>query len=229
MKQHIRIIGDTHGNINSGGRSYFGLIAKAEYSVQIGDMGFPHPEAPDFHEKLASVDKTHHVIVLGNHDDYNVRAANALGDFGTHSFPLEDDKKFEFFYIRGAYSPDKARRLVNISWWEEEQLNTKQSWDAIKLWQEVKPKIVITHDCPVEILYMFYGGDCMIDYTNRILQNCFEIHRPELWIFGHHHRNWKYVYKDTTFICLDGHLPDTGHVMGFIDFDKQGKLVGGSV
>ena len=228
MKQHIRIIGDVHCGINrrGKGRSYFNLIDKAEYSVQVGDMGYPHSTFPDFHQKLASVDKTKHVIVLGNHDDYTVRAANALGDFGVHSFPLENEK-FEFFYIRGAFSPDRICRLIGINWWAEEQLTNQQGWDAVSLWEKTKPMIMITHDCPEEILYMFYGGACKIDHTNRILQTCFEIHKPQIWIFGHHHRNWKYTYKDTTFICLDGEIPSQGHTMGFVDFDKQGNLIAG--
>ena len=229
MKRHIRIIGDVHGCIQSGGRCYFGLMEKAEYSVQIGDLGFPHSLAPDFHKKIESIDKTHHVMVLGNHDDYNTRAANALGDFGVHSFPLKDDKKFEFFYIRGAYSPDRIRRLVGVDWWEAEQLTDTEGWAAVKLYAETKPSIIITHDCPEEVLYMFYGGGTKIDRTNRILQTCIENHRPRLWIFGHHHRNWKYNYKDTTYICLDGHIPSQGHVMGFLDFDNEGNMAGGSV
>ena len=226
MKSHIRIIGDCHCVIvpRAGGRSYRGLIEGAEYSVQIGDLGFPHRKFPIFHEQIDSVDKSHHVVVLGNHDDYTKRASNALGDFGTHSFPLENGN-FEFFYIRGAYSPDRMLRTIGIDWWEDEQLTYQQGWAAIELYEKIKPSIVITHDCPQEILHLFYGGDCKVDRTNSILQNCFEIHRPTLWIFGHHHRNWKNVYKDTTFICLDGEFYN--HQMGYLDFDNQGNLVGG--
>jgi hypothetical protein len=223
----IRIIGDLHGAISHRikGRSYFNLIAKAEYSVQLGDAGFPHKFIPDFHKKMASVDETKHVIVLGNHDDYNNRVANALCDFGVYNFPLKNGK-FEFFYIRGAYSPDRASRLIGVDWWEEEQLTDEQGWDAIALYEKTKPQIIMTHDCPEEILHIFYGGDCKIDRTNRILQTCFEINRPKIWIFAHHHRNWKHDYKDTTFVCLDGEIPSQGHKMGFIDFDDNGNLIG---
>lgn len=226
MKRHIRIIGDCHCVLShrKPGRSYFNLIDNAEYSVQVGDLGYPHKYCPDFHHKLGQVDKTRHVAVLGNHDDYNQRATNALGDFGVHSFPLENGK-FEFFYVRGAYSPDRIRRLIGVDWWEQEQLTDEQGWAAVKLYQETKPDIVISHDCPETILYFFYGGACKVDRTNRILQTMFETHRPKIWVFGHHHRNWKETYKDTLFICLDGQIE--GHQMGFIDFDNQGRLMGG--
>ena len=236
MKQHIRVIGDIHCNLDGGEnneygkeRSYFTLIEDAEYSVQIGDFGFPiPPNNPSFHDKVATVDKTRHVAVLGNHDDYNQRIANELGDFGVHSFPLENGK-FEFFYMRGAFTPDFYRRIIGIDLWREEQLTDQEGWDVVKLYQKIKPSIVITHDCPEVCLYMFYGGNCKVDRTNRILQTCFEIHQPKLWIFGHHHRNWKYTYKDTLFICLDGRVPHLGHVTGFLDFDNNGNIVGGTV
>ena len=134
MKTYLRIIGDLHGAIDwtREGQSYFDHIKESEYTVQIGDLGFEHPQIPDFHKKIDSVDKTKHVAILGNHDDYNHRISNALGDFGTHSIPLENGK-FEFFYIRGAYSPDKDFRTPGYTWWAEEQLSTAQGFEAVIL------------------------------------------------------------------------------------------------
>lgn len=230
-KVWIRVIGDVHSYLRGSGRSYFNLIGQAEHSIQVGDLGFPYKKEPDFHKELAHVDKNHHVVVLGNHDDYGTRVQHALGDYGTHSFPLKEEK-FEFFYIRGACSIDRKYRVLGISWWDNEELNWEQGQECVSAYQEKKPKIVLTHDCPEEIIYLLaksgkdrFWGDFHPSVTNQVLQSCLEIHRPKLWIFGHHHINWRQEYKGTTFVCLDGHMPSMGHNMGYVDFDDMGQLI----
>lgn len=39
--------------------------------------------------------------------------------------------------------------------------------------------------------------------TRTMLQKMFEEHKPELWIFGHHHKSKDEVINGTRFICLD--------------------------
>jgi hypothetical protein len=232
-KVWIRILGDVHGYLHyrGKGRSYFNLMGDTEYSVQIGDLGYPCKGCYDFHQQLANIDKTRHCVVLGNHDDYGQRAQHALGDFGTHSFPLKGGN-FEFFYIRGAYSIDKADRLPGRSWWAEEELTWEQGYECVQKFQENKPKIVLTHDCPEEIIYLLAhsGKDRFLQdfhpsLTHQILQSCWEAHKPEMWIFAHHHLNWRTEYKGTTFMCLNGQLPYGDHLMGYVDFDDMGNLI----
>jgi hypothetical protein len=224
----LRILGDVHGylHFNGSSRSYFQMIGEAEYSVQLGDLGFSWKGCPNFHKEMANVDKTRHRILLGNHDCYSPRVQNALGDFGVHTFP-----GFEFFYIRGARSIDREWRTPTVDWWLEEELTWEQGHECVQAFREKKPEIVLSHDCPEEALYLMaeFGkghlSNIRTSITNQIMQSCFETHKPAYWIHGHHHLSYRKKYKGTTFIGLDGHMPTIGHNMAYVDFDENGKLI----
>jgi hypothetical protein len=235
LKPYLRIIGDIHGYIEI----YQRLVQPVEYSVQLGDMGWGG-EPKKFFETLNQIDASRHRIVAGNHDDYGQMSAHFLGDYGSYSIPLHEGM-FEFFFIRGAYSVDRAMRLPGLSWWDNEQLTWEQGWSCLDVYREVKPRTVFTHDCPEEICYLL-GVHTRTDWggfrptvTHRILQSCFEVHKPELWVFGHHHKRFREEYKGTTFLCLDGEIPGKVGSMGqvfrephfasYIDFDQDGHLL----
>jgi len=224
---YLRIIGDIHGiYTNRGaGRNYLNLIQKPQFSLQIGDFGFDY-------RILERVDADKHRVLLGNHDHYEQfrNYPHFLGDFGTHSFGA-----FKFFYIRGGRSVDQWARQSRIDWFFEEELNYGQSQGALNAYESEKPEIVITHECPSEIIPFVIRNDWGIPASNtaKLLQACYEIHRPKIWIFGHFHRNWVIDYTGvgvtikgktidngprpaTKFICLDE--------LAFIDVDEQGKL-----
>jgi len=201
-KANVRVIGDVHGNIDkpsSKGYSYLDLINNAEYSVQVGDLGFDY-------SALEGIDPKKHVVIGGNHDNYDNLSSHFLGDFGTYKFP-----GFEFFYIRGALSVDKDRRIQGTEWWPEEELSYGQGMEAIEAFSQAKPQIVITHDVPTPIIHHKKEGDDPLitnqmklrpSKTNSILEQAWEAHKPKLWIFGHHHNDWRRNIEGTTFICL---------------------------
>ena len=210
IKQYnVRILGDVHGNIPT----YLNLIKKAHYSIQLGDFGF----GEDFRQKASKIDKSHHIVILGNHDDYSNPIHTALGDFGPYSLGGLD-----FFYVRGAYSIDRAYRTLGVDWWTQEELTWSQGQKCVEAYKRSKPELVLTHDCPEEIISLM-GWGYRSTITRQILQACLEAHRPKRWIFGHHHINWRREYKGTTFRCLDGDI--YGHTIGFCDFDKLGNLI----
>lgn len=239
-KIHIRFIGDVHGLIThrQGGRSYKNLLPKAEYSVQVGDFGFDY-------RPLETVDGTRHKILAGNHDNYEAIAKNNyphfLGDFGVHSIPLAPDgygkpRDFSFFYIRGAYSVDKHLRSAYLDWWPEEELNFMQMRGAFDAYVAAKPRVMVSHDCPNEIVELVATNGLKFEpsATGKLLQECYMAHQPDVWIFGHHHRNWMMRYegqgvtitgkqvdngsrKPTLFICLDE--------LGYLDLDDQGAMI----
>ncbi len=195
-KAHVRVIGDVHGWIDMPGPtgySYLDLIENAEYSVQVGDLGFNY-------SALANVDPKKHVVIGGNHDNYSNLSPHFLGDYGTYKFP-----GFEFFYIRGALSVDKDRRIQGTEWWPEEELSYPQAIGAIRAFIQTKPKIVITHDIPTPIVDRVVTNPMKLrpSKTNSMLEQAWEAHKPELWIFGHHHNDWRRNIEGTTFICLD--------------------------
>jgi predicted phosphodiesterase len=196
----LRIIGDVHGHIEN----YVYLInslKKCDMSVQLGDMGFKDSyeqlqKAHDFY----NIPKGKHRFIGGNHDDYDHRPDQMYSDFGA----LDLNGK-NCFFIRGAESVDNHHRKEGVSWWAAEQLTYKQSMAAIDLYASIKPDIMFTHDCPTALL-MFYLTNPMKgegNSTNELLQQCFDIHKPKFWYFGHHHNTKVVEYKGTIFHCLD--------------------------
>lgn len=213
-KTHIRIIGDIHQH----DVEYRLMIKGIPYSVQLGDYGFSY-------KSLADVDSTKHRIVMGNHDNYDNPSPHSLGDFGVHSFPL-DGREFKFFFVRGAYSVDQCYRIEGRSWWRNEELNWDQSNACIDAWQQTKPEIVFSHDCPGFIVPIVATNKMKIkpSLTNRLLEALFSMHEPKLWIFGHHHQNKVMSIRNTTFMALSGACGN--RKAGYVDFDKNGELIG---
>lgn len=241
LNPHLRIIGDVHGYVekpspghptsNSAGRSYMRLIRHAKYSIQLGDFAFRY-------DSLNKVDASHHCILAGNHDNYEAMKdyPHFLGNFGLHKIPLPYNDPLEFFFIRGARSIDKKYRILGVSWWPEEELNYVQSANAYSAYVKARPALVITHDCPSEIVQLVAKNRTghTPSATNKLLQSCYERHKPKFWFFGHHHRDWQQYYdgsgvtlggrqvhnglrEPTMFICLDE--------LSYLDFNDQGKLI----
>lgn len=194
MKDQITIIGDVHGKYDR----YHKLIRQTDYypyTVQLGDFGFKY-------ETLNNVDSTKHLIIPGNHDNYNMcyRYPHFLGDYGYTKL-----NGVEFFYYRGAYSVDRQYRTVGIDWWENEQVSIDQFMKAREFYREIKPRLVITHDCPQNIAsQMLNSGDIVYEnMTGWALQELLNIHEPEYWFFGHWHHSRNIKYGNTNFMCLD--------------------------
>jgi len=190
----ITVIGDVHGKYER----YHKIVRQTEthpYTIQLGDFGFKY-------ETLKNVDSTKHLILPGNHDNYSMcyRYPHFLGDYGYSSL-----NKVEFFYYRGAYSIDRQYRTIGIDWWENEQVSIDQFMKARELYRQVKPNIVITHDCPETISLQMLRLD-QRQYQNMTgwaLNELWNIHQPKLWIFGHYHQSRIMQYGDTKFVCLD--------------------------
>lgn len=190
----ITIIGDVHGKYER----YHRIIRQEDnypYTLQLGDFGFKY-------DTLKNVDSTKHLILPGNHDNYHMcyRYPHFLGDYGYTSL-----NKVEFFYYRGAYSIDRQYRTIGIDWWEQEQVNIDQFMNARELYREVKPDVMITHDCPDFLASIYVGpnGKLFENITTWGLSELYKIHQPKLWIHGHWHFSKTTVYGDTKFVCLD--------------------------
>ena len=231
-KAHIRIIGDCHGHVDkpvgskhtpldvrAEGRTYLNTIKSADHSIQVGDLGFSR----DWGIVKGQVDGSRHKILGGNHDDYNWienhKPQSYLGDFGHWFF-----SNFHFFFIRGADSVDKHYRTLGMNYWHQEHLNTKQALEAKCSYIEAKPKIMISHDIPFSLYPNFITNDWKIENVNptaTLLDECYENHQPDVWIFGHHHNNSIQQHGKTTFICLNE--------MCYIDIDKDGRWVDGGI
>lgn len=191
----VTVIGDVHGKY----KRYHEIIREKDrhpYTIQIGDFGFNY-------ETLKNVDPKHHVFIGGNHDNYDKvkNCPNYLGDFGyTVNF-----NKIDFFHYRGAWSIDRIYRTVGIDWWEQEQVSLEGFLNAKELYQQTKPDIMLTHDCPEGITQYVLPPNSKIYQNNTgwALQSLFEIHQPKIWIFGHYHVSWNMKINGTNFICLN--------------------------
>ena len=199
----VRIIGDVHGKIDE----YKKITEDCNYSIQIGDIGFKK----EWDRVANEIPGDKHKIIAGNHDDYDtlIHVENYLGDFGGDLSTFE----IPFFFVRGAYSLDNKYRTVDIDIWPEEEINYSKLGMAIKIYENVKPDIVLTHDAPkAASLELFNPSSFYPSRTVEALDQMLEIHQPKLWIFGHWHKTCFKKINDTLFICL-GELK-------FIDYDE---------
>ena len=174
------IIGDVH----SKQEKYINAVREHEKSLCVGDVGFNY-------DSLSVLDSDCHKIVAGNHDNYENLSPHFLGDFGVWN---------NIFYVRGAWSIDKAHRTEYVDWFPQEQLTYMQFQQATELCLTVQPEIIVTHEAPAPIKYLICGE--ANDLTSIGLGYLFEQYQPKGWIFGHHHISWRHSLYGTDFQCL---------------------------
>jgi hypothetical protein len=194
----LRLIGDVHGRI----ADYVALCREAEYTVQVGDLGFRH----HYEHVIRQLEPAYHRFVPGNHDDYDQLPPHSLGDFGVYTAG-----EIEMFFVRGAFSIDKKFRTPGLDWWPEEELSHEQLDAAMELYQQVRPRLMVTHDCPLSVSRRVGDPDLLRDFgftkeprtrTQVALQTMLESHPPERWVFGHYHRTTTFEASGTQFSCL---------------------------
>jgi Icc-related predicted phosphoesterase len=155
---------------------------------------------------------------------------HSLGDFGAINWG-----GVPAFFIRGAESVDREK-LIRLGqengttlWHSQEELNESQMRGAEDEFLRLKPQIVLSHDAPTDIARLIWKYANQFRYpipgavfrpsrTNHFLAKLHDRHQPRIWVFGHHHRDWKYQDAETLFVCL-GEL-------SYIDIDQTGQIVG---
>lgn len=215
----LRVIGDIHGAY----RIYYDIIQNVKYSVQLGDFGFNYSIFDELN--------LNHRFVPGNHENYDLieTCKNSLGNFGPANIG-----PFSFWFVRGGFSIDCKERLKAENWpnpqpktwWPEEQLNRQQQIECIELYTQHKPNVVLSHDCPKQVERLVGNPTILKNFgwpkdlkteTGMLLQDLFDIHKPELWIHGHYHRDIYHVVNGTTFICI-GEL-------NYLDFNNKWEIL----
>ena len=164
-------------------------------SLQVGDYGIFTPECSE-----ATPEDLQHRFIRGNHDNPMLCGLhpNYLGDYGYID-------GLDMFYLSGGFSVDQAWRTPYINWWPEEELNAVDMTHAFSLFAEKKPKIMVSHECPTIIKADALTNDYKIDVTSSTeiaLQDMYDVHQPDIWIFGHHHSRVDKVIGKTHFIGL---------------------------
>ncbi len=200
----IRFIGDVHAKWDR----YKKLIKDCDRSLQVGDFGVgffnPITEKPYSNPPYDHMSKGEHFFVRGNHDNPGVCKR--------HPFWVKDGGSVfgrdDIFCVGGAFSIDKDRRTENYDWWHDEELTYGQLCNILDTYELVKPKIVVTHECPDSVISRVYQARGMHKYdipsvTRRCFDNMLEIHKPDLWIHGHWHLSAWTIHKGVQFIALN--------------------------
>jgi predicted phosphodiesterase len=176
-------------------------------SIQVGDMGIF--DQKDF-DRLPDW-RNDHRFIRGNHDNPQLCRAhpNYLIDMGYL-------KRYDMFCLAGGFSIDHKRRLEGISKWHDEELSWGDLGSAIQMFGDTKPKIVVSHECPTVVKASVLANcsrrgsppNPKLDSTSRTenaLQQMFESHKPEIWIFGHYHHKFDEVHEGVRFVGLGDH------------------------
>jgi hypothetical protein len=205
QRKSMRLIGDIHGKF----KEYQSILCDyPSNSVQIGDFGvgfFPqnwHDSVNEFHSY------SKHRFIRGNHDNHT-KCKEMVGWIPDGH--IEND----IMYIGGAWSIDNPnapagwyRRTEGVNWWKDEECSDQQFETIIDIYDLCKPRIMVTHDCPTSIATkMFWDTKLLkgVQYKNKTasaLQIMLEIHKPDLWVFGHWHFSAK-LNLQTDFVCLN--------------------------
>ena len=140
---------------------------------------------------------SNHYINPGNHDYGPVLQYQTNQSCGNFAY----FDQFDIFTVRGAESIDKHLRTEGIDWFPNEELNYREQLEAFDKYCDIKPKVVISHDCPQKVANALFG---IYDKTQTrfMLEMMFQEHQPELWIFGHHHKSKDVQIGRTQFVCL---------------------------
>lgn len=203
----MKIIGDIHGDVK-----YYDKMIKSGPTVQVGDFGF----ANAWNYLHYEVDPTKHQVLGGNHDDYSLapQCKHYLGDFGYCT-----RNEIPFYYVRGGFSIDRLDRQVEQkyrygvkTYWAEEELNFAQMLRCKDDYTQYSPDLIITHECPSFIVDLIHkDGSILAEYghsphfksnTALLLEELYHVHRPKVWVFGHHHKSFRYAVGNTRFIGL---------------------------
>jgi hypothetical protein len=227
----LRIIGDVHAQVGPDdlvrrhARSYLEIIADADYSVQVGDMG----DDQAYGVLREHADPSRHRFFPGNHEFYDGLPPHCLGDFGAVKLG-----GVQFFFARGAASADKAelqrmgRQVGKTLWYEQEEMTDDQMAAAAAAYLAARPAIMLSHTAPTEIGRLAWANASRFappnpeaayhpSRTSAFLATLLEQHAPRLWAFGHYHRDWRDRVGETTFVCV-GEL-------SHIDVTPDGEII----
>jgi len=202
-----RLIGDIHGKVVD--YKNFAIDKFEGPTIQIGDFGIGFGQGDYW---LKSVSEFHklggHRFIRGNHDHPALcKTMPSYIPDGT----VENDVMF----IGGAWSIDNPdapdgwyKRTENYDWWADEQCSNEEFEQMLETYKRVKPRVMITHDCPAKVSYQMFWESGHIKgpvYSNRTsawFDKFFDAHQPEEWYFGHWHYTMRHECRNTKFMCI---------------------------
>ena len=195
----IRLVGDIHSKFNL----YKNVVSDCDYSIQLGDFGVGYRTDGGIEFDMMVKEWQHsnpnHKFFRGNHDNLSVckHMPNFISD-GTYL------KEYDIFCCGGAWSIDYHMNTEGINCWPDEELTYKEFEIVIEAYEKVKPRIMLTHDCPQSVVYPMFKAQYIEETITRMaLDTMFSIHQPEYWIHGHWHFHRRETINGTKFVCLE--------------------------
>ena len=196
------------------------------YVVQVGDFGLHFSKTKtDMYEYFKNRDQKNAPIWItcgGNHDNWNIwqnmpPSNSPLNDsphsnlkelapncfFAERGSTLLLEEKLHMFF-GGAESTDRHHRVEGQDWWEKETPNWQETNRFGSNYEELKPEVLVTHDCPWVVPLHRYDRDTSNFPTRNTLQNIwlhFPDHPVKEWYFGHHHKLEEWKIDTTLFRC----------------------------
>jgi len=190
------LIGDCHGLY----KEYLELRGILDQSLLLGDigLGFGNKTVEDAIEAIPN--DPNHRLLRGNHDNPII--------FQKHpsSIPVWGyDEKMDMFWLGGGFSIDREYRTPGWDWWSNEEIGYEiLGTEVYPKYVDTKPRIVISHECPGMAQARMFPDTTKRHIQNRtktIMNQMFEIHQPDLWIFGHYHEKRTCRHDNTLFVC----------------------------
>ena len=202
-----RIVGDIHGLFND-----YKAHALHDFEgphIQIGDFGVGFGQSDYWHESVdAYMCASNGRFIRGNHD----KPAQC---HEMRSWIPDGTVQNDVMYIGGAWSIDNPnappgwyKRTANVDWWADEECSEQQFAVFADIYDLVRPRVLITHDCPHRIATEMFWSSGLLSgprYNTRtgdFLQRLQDIHQPELHFFGHWHESMSYRSGRTHFQCI---------------------------
>jgi predicted phosphohydrolase len=209
-----RYIGDVHGFKNELSLVLYNIPDDVTSVIQVGDMGVGFGQGDYWHESLDDMMRSvNGRFIRGNHD--NPSQCREMSSWISDGL-VEND----VMYVGGAWSIDYQWRTMGVDLWDDEELSYDKLDKIISIYETVRPRVMVTHDCPLSVsnkLFVERGKSFskaqFKTRTGSALQTMFEIHKPELHIFGHWHCDTDEVIDGTRFVCLNE--------LSYVDIDME--------
>lgn len=217
----IVYVGDIHGNFNALHRLI--KISNGDVVITVGDFGFWRAKLMGFndHQYIHQYFDRFPVPVYfcdGNHEDHDqltqlVAAHGNAGpiDVGNNVFYMPRGSTLNLgglnhMFIGGAYSIDRHARLEHVTWFEQEQLSSR---DLVNIDLNQHIDVIISHTCPLRTLKTVCDsvnidiGNVTVKSTEKLLDQVFDIYTPRRWVFGHWHGHCQFELDRCQFTLLD--------------------------
>lgn len=196
------------GDVHSKYRRYKRIMRECTDSIQVGDIGLGFRRrygvrAGEWHSNPPhhAMKRGNHRFIRGNHDNPAVCREHS-------QYIADGTVEGGMMFVGGAASVDRMHRLEGYDYWSDEELNIPQLNDLIDKFVAVRPRVMVTHDCPEELAKIMCAMSGRVEKrhwpsrTREAFQTMWSAHSPDIWIFGHWHFSFDSVANGTRFICL---------------------------